>query len=140
MKKASQILFLISGIFSIIYSVLMFVFSILFIVFSNPEFKQTIIDGIVDGTIHSSFPGTPAEQAAAIQEMFLVAGVIFIFIFMFSVANAVLSFIARNKHNTGMFVVNIVFGFLSGIILNSIGGILGLVYLNQEKNNKTPQE
>ena len=67
MKKAGKVLLIIGVIFSILCVIGFVAGGIVFSVFTNPEYKNAIVQGLQDGTITSSFPGTVEEQAANIQ-------------------------------------------------------------------------
>lgn len=62
MRTASKILLLVGGIVSFVTAFTLFIVSIVFLVCSAPEAKESIVEGINNGTITSSFPGTPVEQ------------------------------------------------------------------------------
>lgn len=49
------------------------------------------------------------------------------------VVNVFIAIFARNSKNTVLLVLNIIFGILSYVILNAVGGILGLIANATEK-------
>ena len=134
MKKATRILLLVSGIMSIVDAVILLITSIVFMVLSSPSLRQYYVDGLRDGSVHSSFTGSPEEVAKAIQAVFLVVGIILLFVTIFAIANAVVSFLARNKESKGLYIMAIVFGVLSGVAVSVVGGIFGLCVLGNNNN------
>ena len=127
MKKASDILLLISGVISIVWGIGYLIAAIVMFVFTSPQMTQFIINGLNDGTIRSTLPGTPEEVAAAIQLVFLVIGIVMVVALAFSVTCAVFSFTTKNSRSTIGYVLVLVFGLLSGTFVGTVGGILGLV-------------
>lgn len=127
MRKASEILLLISGILSIIAAFGYLVSMIVFFVLGSPSFTNIVIQGLEDGTIQTTIQGTPAEVAAFMQLTFMTLAIVFIFLLLFAVGSAIVAFLGKKKGGTALYILNIVFGLLSGTILNIVGGIIGLV-------------
>ena len=115
MKNASRVLFLVGGIIS---CVAVFIYFITAAVYLNYEPSNITFEG----------PGVDPEVMKAIAQGI---GVFFLIIGIFSIANIILAFIARNKESKVLFVLNIIFGFLSCCIVNSVGGILALIASNR---------
>ena len=114
MEKAKRILFTVSGILSIIGIVMWLILGIVFIVLAgNVEF-------IDDAT------ATP-EEAEAFKLMFTTCGGMFIFFAIMSVVNTILCFKAKNSNAKGLMILNIVFGAISGIEINILAAIFGLI-------------
>ncbi len=132
MKKAADILLIISGIISIVWAVGYLIAAIVFFILSSPQFGQYIIDGLNNGSIHSTIPGTPEQQVAAIQLAFLIVGIVMAIALAFSIACAVFSFIGRNKRSTVSYVLIIMFSVLSGTIVGLVGSIFGLVSKDEQ--------
>lgn len=122
MRKASRILFTISAVLSIVYAVVMIPTSIVFLVLTTPECEQILIDAIKGTTV------TVEELRAT----FLGLGSWFMISGFCAIANAVLCFVARNRRNVVLYVFNIVFGFLSSVVINVVAAIFGLVSINQK--------
>ena len=135
MRKASKIIFLVAGIYSIATVVLLFVFGILFEVMSSKESTATVIEAIERGIITTAYVGTVEEKAAFVQSLYGGFGVAFFIFAAFGVVNSILAFIARGKDSKGIYVLNIIFGILSLIVVNVVGAIFGMIALNQK-----PQE
>ncbi len=106
--------------------------SIVFIVFSTPATTQLLVDGLKDGSIHSSIQGTPEQVAAIIQGSFLIAGCCIAPGFIFGIVSGIVSTLGIKKHTPLIYVLNIIFGFVSGVLLNVVAGILGLVAPNKD--------
>ena len=127
MKKASEVLLIISGVISIIWGVGYLIAGIVMFVFTTPQAKQMLLEGLNNGTVYSNLPGTPEQQVATIQYIFLIIGIIMLVCLAFAIANTVLSFVAKGKKNTVLYVLVIVFSLLSGTFFGLIGSIFGLV-------------
>ena len=127
MKKASDILMLISGVISILWAVGYLISAIVFFVLCSPQATEFIVNGLKDGTIHSTLPGTPEEIAAALQIVFLTIAVIMVVALAFAITCAVFSFTTKNSRSTIGYILVLVFGVLSGTFVGTVGGILGLV-------------
>ncbi len=127
MKKASDIILIINGVLSILAALMFLAFGIVGIVFSTPAFTQMFVDGIKNGTIHSTIQGTPEEIARLLQIGMLVMGCIFLPEFLLAVANATLNFVAKNKHSFTLYILVIIFSLLTGTWIGVVGGILGAV-------------
>ena len=107
MKKASDICLIIGGVLAILNAIGFLVASIIMFVFASPAFKQMVIEGLQNGSIKSSLPGTPEEVATALQVVFLGLGCGFLPFFLFAVLSAVFSFIAPKKEQmSSMFLTS----------------------------------
>lgn len=126
MKKAGQVLLLISGIFTIISTIGVIVGGIVCLFFAGPEARQWIIDGIKDGTITTTIPGTPEEVAAILQSTLLIVGISLLVSIVVTVGCAVVAFLATKYDSKGLYIANIVLGIVGGSIFSLIGGILCL--------------
>ena len=122
MEKAKRILFTISGVFSIIGIVLWAVLGIVFVVLgSNPEFIDKAIEG-----------GATSDEAEAMKLMFMCCGVMFIIFGLMSIVNTILCFKGKNSDSKNIMILNIVFGAISGIEINILAAIFGLIARNQK--------
>ena len=61
-----------------------------------------------------------------------IIGVIFAIMAFIILINACLSIKGAKSNRSGLMVLNIIFGFISGIYINSLGGIFGLVESKKE--------
>ena len=114
MEKAKKILFTVSGILSIIGIVVWLILGIVFIVLAGN------VDFVDDAT-------ATAEEAEAFKAMFMVCGVMFIIFAIMSVVNTILCFKGKNSNAKGLMILNIVFGVISGIEINILAAIFGLI-------------
>lgn len=130
MKKVANILFLVAAILSIVLTVTYGILGIMFFVFGAPQYKEIIVKGLEEGTINSSIPGSPEEIATALQATFIGLGVMFVIMAVLAGVNIFFSFKGRNSDSKGVFIANIVLGFLSSIIVNLVAGIFGLIKEN----------
>lgn len=127
MKKATEILLIISGVLSIVAAVGYLVSAIVLFAFASPQFTELVIKGLQEGSIHTTLPGTPEEVAKVVQMFFLGIGIAFLITLAFSISNAVFSLVARKNGTTVNYVLTIVFSVLSGTMIGIVGGIIGLV-------------
>ena len=142
MKKASSIVLLISGIIAILGIVAYLLFAVLL----------CICGGLMICLDNGTIPAADCPQwVFDYIEVFAPAGwnndvIAYIFSYgatflifaIFCIPAAILSFSARGKQTTGLYVCCIVFGVLSGTGLSTIGGILGLIG-NAIENKKAEQ-
>ena len=134
MKKASKIFFLVGGILSFIVAILFLTLGILFFTFSSDTFKDILLEGLRNGTIQTTLSGSEEEIVIAIQIIFRTLGVTFLVLTALPIVNAIFAFIARKRENKALYILNIVFGFMSDVIVNAIGGIFGLISLKKPQN------
>ena len=131
MKRAANILFLVAGILSIVLAVCFVITSIVFfaIAASEPFIKEMIANGTI------VLPeGQSAETYLAVFIAICITyGVVFLVFGLLNVPNAIFAFKGRRNSNKALFILNIVFGFLSGVLLNVIGGILALASMEDKK-------
>lgn len=127
MRKIGNVLLILAGIFAILGCLGALGGSIALIVFSGPQFKQMIIDGLANGTIKSDLPGTPEEIATGVQAIFLGVGIFLAVEVLFTFGCAAVSFAAKAKQTSGLYIANIVLGVLTGSIFALVGGIFGLI-------------
>ena len=127
MKKASNILFLVGEIVSVIVAVVYITCGSLFAVYSSPDKTDEIIYGIEHEIIHSGFKGTVEEQAYFIQVLFLTLAIVFFIMLAIVLINLAVTIIARRNTTKTTCILNIVFGTLSGVEVNLVGGIFGLI-------------
>ena len=114
MEKAKRILFTVSGILSIVGIVLWLVLGIVFIAVAN---NADTVENMADS----------ADDIEAVKAMFMACGIMFIFFAIMSIVNAILCFKGRNTNAKGVMIINIVFGAISGIEINILAAIFGLI-------------
>ncbi len=122
MEKAKRILFTISGVLSIISVVVFLILAIFFIAFgNNVEAMEELANDSTSGT-----------DAEAFKVLFVGLGVMFIFFMIFGIVNIILCFKGRNSDSKNVMILNIVFGALSGIEVNILAAIFGLIARNRK--------
>jgi hypothetical protein len=77
---------------------------------------------------------TPTQAVEAAQAALVVVGVIFIVLMVLSIINIIVAFAARKKETKVLFILNIVFGFVSSCIVNAVGGILAIIASNRDSS------
>ena len=132
MKKASNYILLAGIIYSFVVVVTLCVLAGIFLSFNNPNGKQAIIEGIQNGTFHTSFTGSTEEQADQVIILFVALAIIFFVMAFFALINAFIAIMGKSKKTQGLYILNIVLGVISGVYVNAIGAIFGLVALSRE--------
>ena len=128
MKTASKILLIVGASLSMIMAVTFIILGVVFVFMGiDPQAKADIINGLENGTVHSSFTGTTEEQAVYIQAMFFALGFVFVIWAALLVLGGTFSFISVAKKKTPLYILAIVFGIISCVFLNSVGAIFGLI-------------
>lgn len=141
MRKASSIVLLISGILAILGLVAYLVVSIVhfamggfLVALQNGTISYADVPQSVWDFVDSIF-GSHVVSDEMIAYMFSRASTYLIFA-LFCIPAAILSFTARGKNSTGLYICCIVFGVLSATGLSIVGGILGLIANGMEKNKE----
>ncbi len=128
MKKASNILLLIGGILTLVSLGGLLIAGIVLVVLGSPALTPYLIEGINNGTVHTSFPGTPEEQVALIQTVLSTTGTCLLLYMIPVTVAGVFAFIARSKQRTGFYVAAIVlaaiFTYCAPVIVGSIFGLI----------------
>ena len=124
MSTARKVLMIIAFVLSILAVIGFAICAVAFFVaMGNDELLRKTLDGM-------------NRQTMTLEEgktLFMVFGVIFAILVVFELINGLLA-IKGVKHNrAGLMVLNIVFGILAGIYVNSLGGIFGLVDSKKEQ-------
>ena len=132
MKKASNYILLAGIIYSFVVVVTLCVLAGIFLSFNNPDGKQAIIQGIQNGTFHTSFTGSTEEQADQVIILFVALAIIFFVMAFFALINAFIAIMGKSKKTQGLYILNIVLGVISGVYVNAIGAIFGLIALSRE--------
>ena len=129
MKKASNVLLRVGLIVSIVYAVIFILFAILFTVFGQDFVKEFIIE-------ESSRNGGEAKDAeiasSVLQATSIVCAAVFYYLGVMAAINAIVAKKALEEPNQKNYVLNIVFGVLSGVEVNLVGAIFGLIVSNRE--------
>lgn len=118
MSIARKILMIIAFILSIFMFIGLGICAIaLFVSSGNEEQLKKILDGLNRSTM--------SLEDGKTFVTFL--GVLFSIITLLALINAVLAIKGVKSHKIVLMVLNIVFGVISGIYINSLGGIFGLI-------------
>ncbi|MBQ7994766.1 MAG: hypothetical protein IJ247_00905 [Bacilli bacterium] len=122
MKRVKRILFLVGGILSIVMAASFFIVGLVFVVLGP--------------TIGAYMAETDQQAADIFLGVYLSIGLVFVIVSVFGIINAILSFKAMNSNSKSLMVANIVFGILSDVIVNVVGGIIGFILIDREKEDK----
>nr|MCR5307899.1 hypothetical protein [bacterium] len=118
MSTARKVLMIIAFIASI-FGVLLFAICAIafFAAINNEELLQRLLDGL------NRTPSSPENAKVLVT----ILGIVFSMLAIFELINALLSIKGVKSNRSGLMVLNIIFGVISGIYINSLGGIFGLV-------------
>ncbi len=133
LRIASNICILIGLIVSIIVAACCFISAIPFIIFGTPACTDIIRQGVEEGIIHTGADLPVEETVAVVQGVFLGIGITEIVAAIFATLNAVFSGIAHKQTSKTNYILNIVFGILSCVVINMIGAVLGLIVLTKKR-------
>ena len=133
MKRTSRIFLRVGAIVSLVLAGVFLLCGVTFLILSLPFFLDVIREGASSGQIS----GNPnPDVAVAVWLSFSVSTCVVFFVLMaFSIVNGILGFKCLKAPNKKLLVTTIVFGFLSGTELTSVGAILGIISLNREKKD-----
>lgn len=133
MKRTSRIFLRVGAIVSLVLAGIFLLCGVTFLILSLPFFVDVIRDGVSSGDIKTN---VSPDAAVALWLSFSISTcVIFLVLTAFAVVNGILGFKCLNAPNKKLLVTTIVFGFLSGTELTSVGAILGIIGLNREKKD-----
>ena len=124
MRKISNVLLLIGGIYAIVSAVALFVMGIVFLTGGS----LPIITHYLEQALHQAGIDDPDRVALAIQLASILSGVTFLLMAVLCIPSCVVSFAARKNPTKGLLIANIVIGYFCGTTYNVVGGILGLIY------------
>lgn len=133
MKRTSRIFLRVGAIVSLVLAGIFLLCGVTFLILSLPFFVDVIRDGVSSGDIKTN---VSPDAAVALWLSFSISTcVIFLVLTAFAVVNGILGFKCLKAPNKKLLVITIVFGFLSGTELTSVGAILGIISLNREKKD-----
>lgn len=133
MKRTSRIFLRVGAIVSLVLAGIFLLCGVTFLILSLPFFVDVIRDGVSSGEIQSN---VSPDAAVALWLSFSISTcVIFLVLAAFAIVNGILGFKCLKAPNKKLLVTTIVFGFLSGTELTSVGAILGIISLNREKKD-----
>ena len=133
MKKASRMLLLLGLIFTSFSLVLFVMMTVVSFMIAAPNYKEELIKQLTSGSLHTTFPGTPAEQAAQIQNMFLIMAIVFLLITIISVGKLVFANLSRRNEEKKFYIVSLVLSSLTLDVFIILASIFGLLTLNEEE-------
>ena len=133
MKKASQILLLVGGIYSFFVAWSYLICGVGFIV-AGAIGGSKLVELLQEYGVDFSAIGLTAEQVAEIATAAGVAlGVVMILWCIFAIANGVIALLGRKKQNKTFYLLNAIFGTLSLVFVNGVGGVMGMFTLPKEE-------
>lgn len=132
MRKVSNIMMLLNGIFSIIGCVTLVVMGIILILFGTPVFGDLLRQALeqYEGSMPADFD--PELFISILSVTFIVLGIIFILSVAPMIVLAILSFKARGNHSRGMLLAIIIMSAILDSAFGIVGGIFGLIANRKE--------
>ena len=134
MKKAANVLFRVGAILSIVLAATCFILGIIYLVIglNAEQIKQWIIDEqwqMPEGV-------ESLDEAAKVLALTCVIVSVFLFIEVpLSICASIFGFKAIKTDKKALFILNIVFGAISGCMVSVVGGIFALI-----KGDTIPEE
>lgn len=126
MRKTANTLILVGAILSIVMAVSFLISAIVFFVISS--------DAVIEEMLKTAKYDVSEEEARMIlKTTFITLGVVFAFVSTFDIVNAIIAFISRKKESKAAYILNIVFGLLSGVEVNAAGGVVGTIYITKKE-------
>ena len=114
-RKVLMIIALVASIIAVIvYGICALVF---FLAAGNEELLTKVLEGINKTDL------SPDDG----KKIVIIVGIVFIMLALVNLINAGLSGKGIKSSRAGLMVINIIFGVIAGIYINSLGGIFGLV-------------
>lgn len=134
LNKISKILYLVAGFVSIAATVAYIALGVMFVIFGTSGYVQDyLVQNFENGSLTLVDANLTIEQNAEfVMLVFLTSGITFLVLSVFVIVNIVLTFVARRETNKKLNILNIVFGFLSGVEINIAAAILSLIASRNE--------
>lgn len=126
MRKTANTLILVGAILSIVMAVSFLISAIVFFVISSDAVIEQILK-------EATYDVSEEEARIALKATFITLGVVFAFVSTFDVVNAIIAFTGRKKESKAAYILNIVFGLLSGVEVNAAGGVVGTIYATKKE-------
>ena len=129
MKRAANVLFLVSAIISIAWALSYLVLGILSLAGgANTDMLRSVIEQLInEGTIVLPKNVTIDDIVNVYSAYTITFGVCSLIAMGCSIANAVIGFKCRHQDKKAMFVLSIVFSALSATVVGIVAGIFALV-------------
>lgn len=120
MRRTSNILFLVSKILSIVFICIFLLLGIMFVVFAANE-------ELINEVARNTTTTTNIDPKDVVRAVFITYAVVMLVVGALAIPNLILCSKARNNPTKGLLIANIVFGLLSGVEVNIVAAILGLI-------------
>lgn len=135
LKRFSRIFLLIGGILGYVYGACLALCAVVFYVLATPMVIEPLKEAIADGRINGPEGASPEVAVTAVQIIFLTTAIILTIWVVLCFLSAVFAFKARNQGDKKSYILNMVFGLISGTEFNVAGGILGYIAETKRKPN-----
>lgn len=134
MKRASEVLILIGTILSFVTCGIMAIVGIVCLIVGSDAVKEALIEGIENGSITTTISDNAETAAAILQITFRTLGIVYIVWAVLLLTNGIVASNTRHNPSKNGYILNIVFGFLSCLSVNAVGGIFGVIVENRKEN------
>ena len=133
MKKASQILLLVGAILSFVMAGYYFFYGVGIIVAGalGATYGTDKLFAYLQklGIDLAAYGLDPQTVSIAVMVAIIVAGVFVMLWSGVAIASGVLGLLARKKQSKALYIANAVFSTLAGVIVNGVGGVMGMFTL-----------
>ena len=129
MRKLSNTFLTVNMIFGFVFLALFVGSAIMMFVFAS--FKDLIMEGIQNGTIHTN-SDDPEIALSIAQGVLIGVGVMLLIFGILCLPSAIVSASARNSKSKGKFITAIVLSALSFTYFGVAGGVLGILAINRD--------
>jgi len=126
MKSASRILIIVGSVLSFLGAIGMIITAIVFFAMAAEGNREAIIQSIKDGSMTTSYTGTPEEMAVKIQALFGALAIVFIIIGAFYLITPIISLIASGNNSKGLHIAGLVLSVVGFDLLLILGNAFGL--------------
>ena len=124
MSTARKVLMIIACILALLMLIgFAFMAISLFVSIGDEEALQRMLDGL----------NRPSMSLREGKIFISTIGVIFIVLAFVVLINAGLAIKGKDSNRNSLMILNIIFGLLSGVYVNTLGGIFGLIERNREE-------
>lgn len=137
MKSASRVLIIVGSVLCFIGVLALLITGFVLLGMSAEGNRAAIVDALKDGSMTSSYTGSPEEVAEKIQILFKALGIVFIIISVFYIVTPVISLIATGKDSKTLYIVGLIFSIVTVDLILILGNAFGLADSSTNTNTNT---
>ena len=136
MNKGTKIVLRVGAIILAAFAAIFIVEGVAFATLGSGVIHEALKEGIINGSIRTSFDTTDPEKAAvSIELTFTILGYAFLGVGTLCVPASIFGFITAARPSRERYIACIVLGALSFVPVCLIGGIMGLVSIHREQQS-----